>query len=82
MSQSSVRIATPQDGPVSPEGTQGRNKEQWPTAEVPIKGMIPVIPDLHLLPIETGFLKVSLCVNRVSVNLLFLLPSLAKAHIS
>ena len=33
---------------MSPEGTQG--KEDWPTAEVPIKEMVPVSPDLYVFP--------------------------------
>ena len=53
MSWSSVNAVTPKGGLVSPEGTQERNKEDWRPVEVPIKGVIPLSPDLCL--IETGF---------------------------
>ena len=45
---SSVRIATPKGGPVSPEGTQERTKEDCPTAEVHIKEVIPLSPDFYI----------------------------------
>ena len=41
---------TPKAGPMSPEGTQERNKEDWPTAEVPIKAVIPGSPDIYIFP--------------------------------
>ena len=59
----SVRTATPKGGPVSPEGTQERNKEDWPTAEVYIKGGTPVSPDIYIFPQKLVF--------SFSVNLVF-----------
>ena len=47
---SSVNAVTPKGELVSPEGTQERNKEYWPTTEVPIEGMSPVSPDLYIFP--------------------------------
>ena len=54
-----------QSGPVSPEGTQERNKEDWPSAEMCIKGVILVSPDLYIFPWELAFCK------YFSVNLVF-----------
>ena len=50
--------ATPKGGPVSPEGTQERNRD-WPAAEVHIKGVIPEAQTL-LSSLRNGF-----SVNRV-----------------
>ena len=57
MSQSSAGTATPKDRLVSPQGTQERNKEDWPTAEVQIKGVIPVSPELNIFPQKLVFCK-------------------------
>ena len=56
---------TRKGGSVSTEETQKRSREDWPTAEMPIKGVIPLSPDLCISPWKW-----------LSVNLLFLLPSL------
>ena len=40
----------PKGGPLSPEGTQERNKDDLPTAEVHIKGVIPISPDIYSFP--------------------------------
>ena len=53
----SVNAVTLKAGPVSPEGTQERNKEDWPTGEVHIKGVIPVNPDPYLFPQKLVFCK-------------------------
>jgi len=50
MPWSSVSAATPKGEPVSPEGTQERNKEYWTRPEVHIKGVIPLTPDFCILP--------------------------------
>jgi len=42
----SVRIATPK---VGPEATKERKKD-WPSAEVHIKGMIPLSPEFYIFP--------------------------------
>ena len=46
----SVRRATSKGGLGSPEGTQERSKEDWPTAEVHFKGGNPGSPDIYIFP--------------------------------
>ena len=49
--------ATPKGELVSPEGTQKRNKEYWPIAEVHNKGVVPIRPDLYIFPQKLVFCK-------------------------
>ena len=48
MSWSSMSAATSKGELVRPEGTHERNKEYWPMAEVHIKEMITVSPELWI----------------------------------
>ena len=40
-----------------PEGTQERRKEDWPPAEMPVKGAIPGSPDPYTFPEHLVFCK-------------------------
>ena len=78
MSQSSVKTVTPKGGLVSPEGTWERTKEDWPSAEVHIQGVIPVSLDLNIFPGKLVFCKSGFLYIFCSYYLLFV----AKTHIS